>query len=431
MSFTLTMLSSLMMFQQLNKETDPRGLSIFNPRPWPVTLREAKSDTRERNRRTVLYHGISPLKARLTSLPRMDEERESDDSSFAFHYQSNESSSSSRDTAQRRVDCIPLHEWQTSSFPTCNLVHEHDFSHGYVHNTTTLLGQGWFRDTWRVTIDEHESIVLKTLRLERDYTREFYELHRRDAVAMERLTHSPFVINVHGYCGQSVFNEIADFELNLENITKRMRAVQHDARTMLAKLQLAACIASGVAHVHAMDMVHYDLNPLNIAMTHHGIPKLNDFNVAEFLFANENHNETCGFVGRFHDPWWRSPEEMANSLTLNEKVDVYALGNILFYLLTTHSPWGKSDKSKARQACVRNNVMRGQPPVLPEEYQNSTSAGVLIFKNAMSKCFVLEPTKRGSAREVADSLTKGFIKLNRDLLNAATTQSGVTMVQPY
>ena len=42
-----------------------------------------------------------------------------------------------------------------------------------------------------------ESVVLKTLRLEREYKREYYELHRRDALAMERLTYSPFVVNVH------------------------------------------------------------------------------------------------------------------------------------------------------------------------------------------------------------------------------------------
>lgn len=51
----------------------------------------------------------------------------------------------------------------------------------------------------------------KTLRLEREFKPEYYELHRRDAVAMERLTRSPFVVNVFGMCGNSALNELADF----------------------------------------------------------------------------------------------------------------------------------------------------------------------------------------------------------------------------
>lgn len=47
-------------------------------------------------------------------------------------------------------------------------------------------------------------------------------------------------------------------------------------------------------------LVHYDLNPRNVAIVEGGKPKINDFNVAEFLTWDTRHNTTCGCTGRFH-----------------------------------------------------------------------------------------------------------------------------------
>lgn len=103
-------------------------------------------------------------------------------------------------------DCVPMHDWQTKSFPNCNLVHEYDLKAAgpniYKNSTNlvleddmVLLGQGWFRHAWRLST-VNENVILKTLRLEREFYDEYYDLHRRDAVAMERLTHSPFIMDV-------------------------------------------------------------------------------------------------------------------------------------------------------------------------------------------------------------------------------------------
>ena len=66
-----------------------------------------------------------------------------------------------------------------------------------------------------------------------------------------------------------------------------------------------------------------------------GSPKLNDFNVAEFLTYDPETNKPCGFRSRLHEPWWRAPEEMdlIDKTFVDEKVDVYALGEVLFHIL--------------------------------------------------------------------------------------------------
>ena len=172
--------------------------------------------------------------------------------------------------------------------PDCNSIHEIDVaaSAGGVHNTEeslSVLGEGWFRTTWR--FDRYvskEALVLKTLRMEREFLSEYYELHRRDAVAMERLTSSSFVVNVYGYCGQSAINELANFPLpgihSLEDFKRRMPRNDGSATGNRVKLTMSAGIAQGVAAIHATNvMVHYDLKTDNVALFAGGRPKIERF----------------------------------------------------------------------------------------------------------------------------------------------------------
>lgn len=121
-----------------------------------------------------------------------------------------------------------------------------------------FLGQGWFRDTWKYVNDNFEgspAVVLKTLRIERDFLEEYFDLHRRDAVAMERLAFSPYVINVFGHCGQSAINELAEGIMggkinSLEQLNRRLRGKETDPQALFLKLKLASKISLGLAHVH-------------------------------------------------------------------------------------------------------------------------------------------------------------------------------------
>jgi hypothetical protein len=93
-----------------------------------------------------------------------------------------------------------------------------------------LLELGWFRGAWKydtfvkplsdpnatttrpvssLSSEMESTVILKTLRMEREFLEEYFDLHEHHAVAMEQLTFSPFVINEYGYCGQSALNEFA------------------------------------------------------------------------------------------------------------------------------------------------------------------------------------------------------------------------------
>lgn len=219
-----------------------------------------------------------------------------------------------------------------------------------------------------------------------------------------------------------------------------MRGKETDLKVLDIKLQLATSITLGLAHIHNVHvsdetagyskryvtsqllygnrtassttgfgnsvptMAHYDINPRNIAIMSNGQPKLNDFNIAEFLTYNATTNQTCGFRSRLHEPWWRAPEEMdlSHETMVNEKVDVYALGNVLFHILTTHAPHGKMKKERMEE--IRAKVRSGIRPTMLEPYASgpmSKNHIVKAFLKAMDLCFQADPSKRGTAIEVA------------------------------
>ncbi len=381
--------------QEQNKHGDGWG-SPLNAAPRVVYL--------QNNAFEPISHRILPDDPTLHSPP--GEEATDEENMKAVHHDPN---------------CVPMANWQTQSFPNCNIIHEMDLREAAADDeeekssTLQLLGTGWFRSTWKWNTVGDVSVALKTLRLDREFFDEYYDLHRRDAIAMERLTHSPFVMNIYGYCGQSALNELADFHWDsLEKFGKNLRG-REGADVNFLKLQLAASVSVGLAHVHELDdrpsMVHYDINPRNIAIVAGGKPKLNDFNIAEFLHYNPTTNKTCGFRSRLHEPWWRAPEEVTigNSNLLDESVDVYALGNLLFHILTTHSPRGKMKRERMEE--VRQVVAKGVRPTMAQEYTTSKDPSIVAIRKAIYKCHEFDPKKRPSAREVATTLIKAVSEM--------------------
>lgn len=258
---------------------------------------------------------------------------------------------------------------------------------------------------------------------------EYYELHRRDAVAMERLTSSPYVMDIFAYCGQSTVNELAfgDHGMNtLYNLSTGLRD-NNTPFVLDQKLRIGALAALGLSHVHSVPaigigsnqnfdrpvtIVHYDVNPRNYIINALGIPKINDFNVAEFITWDDD--GPCGFESRLHEPWWRAPEEMvpeaegSPARRITEAVDVYSLGNVLYLLLTGLEPRGK-EKKKERYQIVSSIVASGARPTLPEFYALSDLPPVVALRKAVFRCYEPNPALRPTAMEIAQDL---FAALN-------------------
>ena len=277
---------------------------------------------------------------------------------------------------------------------------------------------------------------------------EYYELHRRDAVAMERLTASPYVMDIYGHCGNSAMTELAFREKGIDSLYRLATGLKDNftPHVLQTKLQIAAMVAMGLSHVHNVPkdadsdstgsimknhdakatIAHYDFNPRNIIISSTGKPKINDFNCAEFLSWDAKSHESCGFGARFHEPWWRAPEEMIqfndtnkNSTAaddgtrrVDEKTDIYSLGNTLFVLLTGLEPRGKKHK-QLRYDNVSKAVANGEMPAFPNAVAESKNLAVTALRGAITKCWEPDPRLRPESAKIAQFLYNALAELKQ------------------
>ena len=100
------------------------------------------------------------------------------------------------------------------------------------------------------------------------------------------------------------------------------------------RLLLFLRICEAVSHAHRNLVVHRDLKPGNIFVTADGTPRLLDFGVAKLLSPDaERGTATATMLAFAFTPEYASPEQV-RGLSVTTAADVYALGAILYELLT-------------------------------------------------------------------------------------------------
>jgi parallel beta-helix repeat protein len=105
-------------------------------------------------------------------------------------------------------------------------------------------------------------------------------------------------------------------------------------------LMLPICQALEYAHSTKPPVLHRDIKPQNIMMTPEGRTKLMDFGIARIMDGSDGLTRG-GIVGT---PAYMPPELFTSGATIDERVDVYMMGNLLQELLT-FSPFGELDES--------------------------------------------------------------------------------------
>jgi WD40 repeat protein len=158
---------------------------------------------------------------------------------------------------------------------------------------------------------------------------------------------------------------------------------------------LVETLARAMEAAHARQIVHRDLKPANVLLADDGTPKVTDFGLAKQLDSGAGQTASGAILGT---PSYMAPEQANGGKDIGPAADVYALGAILYELLTGRPPF--------RAATPLDTVLQvvSEEPVAPGRLNSKTPRDL---ETVCLKCLAKEAMRRyASAEALAEDLRR-------------------------
>jgi WD40 repeat protein len=221
---------------------------------------------------------------------------------------------------------------------------------------------------------------------------------RAEAEAVARLQHPNIVqvFEVGEWRSREGDEPLPFFVLEYVEGGSLAQRLAHEPQPHEPSARLIELLARAVDHAHERGVVHRDLKPANVLLVADGTPKVTDFGLAKRLGTEQGQTETGDVLGT---PCYMAPEQADDRLgTVGPAADVYALGGLLYEMLTGRPPF-QSDNILDILLQVRTAEPVPLSLLAPRCPRD--------LETICLKCLQKEPGKRyASARDLADDLRR-------------------------
>jgi serine/threonine-protein kinase len=254
-----------------------------------------------------------------------------------------------------------------------------------------LLGVGGMGAVYKVKDRElDETVALKMMKREIAGTPGILERFRREVKLARRVTH-PNVARTFDL-GEHEGDRFLTMEM-VEGESLATRVAREGALPLAAMIEIVTSICAGLEAAHAAGVVHRDLKPDNVLLGARRVV-ITDFGVARALDPGAA-MRTAVPIGT---PAYMAPEQVEASPNVDARADVYALGVMMFELLTRRLPF-EADSVFAMAA-----MRLTQPPPDPRAFRADIPDAIARIVGA---CMARRPEDRPQragdiARELAN-----------------------------
>jgi WD40 repeat protein/tetratricopeptide (TPR) repeat protein len=271
------------------------------------------------------------------------------------------------------------------------------------------LGRGGMGIVYKARQLEPERVVaLKVIRADRlemlsaDERRDWIDRFRREARLIAAVDQPAHIIGLYEF-GEFDAGGVRCpyFKMRLVeggSLSQRLRAVrtaEERRRGQQAGAWLLATVARAVDHAHQRGVLHRDLKPANILLDADGQPLVSDFGLAKEV-GGAGPTQTGAIVGT---PAYMAPEQARPGQgAVTVASDVYALGAVLYEMLTGQPPFQDKDDLETLLLSLQRE------PAPPHTFTPGISRDL---ETICLKCLAKEPQRRyGSAAALADDLDR-------------------------
>ena len=210
-----------------------------------------------------------------------------------------------------------------------------------------LIGRGGMGAVYKgVQTRLQRPVAIKIMRRDQGRDHGFEQRFHREALAMAKLNH-PNIVSVidYGEAGPDylyIVMELVD-GADLMDVIRTGRMTQEMALTLLPQI----CDALQFAHDHGI--VHRDIKPSNVMLTRDGRIKMADFGLAKrYDVESSFHTQSGTGMGT---PDYAAPEQFIANAPIDHRADIYALGVMIYQMLTGQLPRGAWKPPSQHSAC--------------------------------------------------------------------------------
>ncbi|RMG07816.1 MAG: serine/threonine protein kinase [Planctomycetota bacterium] len=248
-----------------------------------------------------------------------------------------------------------------------------------------VLGQGGMGVVFKVRHQgTNDLYALKVLRVRRGaQTETRRKRFRTEVQAMQRLRHEN-IVGVHGYGRDGPFDWYVMDYVEGKDLSTLLKA---QALSSEQRLRVFAQVTRALVHAHKRGVIHRDLKPQNVLVDSELRVSILDFGLAKLLDDEDGMTHTGSALGT---PFYMSPEQIADPRNVGPPADVFALGVMLYEMMTGRRPFTGHSAGE-----VGNKILTVDPPkpsrVNPEVHPNIDA----ICAKAMEK----NPERRYASAE--------------------------------